>query len=146
MKRQPHYRAIIMVAIFFLTAFAKDLKAQHSITFFANISDTAPSEWLGHVWVGFCDGQTKRILGFYPEGLVEDSNRLFDVKYTFKVTEAQYQKALKAIAEFDSATYLIGKKDCRRFAQTVADYMGLKVPSIGLKSPAEWLGALVDNN
>ncbi len=122
------------------------LMAQKNITFYANISEATTEGWAGHVWAGFSNGISEEVYGFYPDGIRNDSGRHGEVNYTFPVSEEGFAKALKVVEEFRNARYFIGFKDCRSFAQSVASAAGLNTPSLGIKSPAEWLGALLDLN
>ena len=146
--------------IFFLVLVAAtlnsivDTHAQKSatITFYANISTL--EDWTGHVWVEVKNEEHTFNYGFYPDdddptklqGLVSDKYRKADVSYSFQITEQQFNRTIEVIKEYLHADYTFGLNDCRRFAQRMAQVAGLNTPSVGMKSPAEWLADLVDAN
>lgn len=132
--------------IFILAIGSTTLRAQKTITFYANISEANPQDLAGHVWVSFNDGGSTEVIGFYPGGIRDDSSRNSDVDYTFPVLDEAYSKAHEQIEEYQDKRYILGFQDCRSFAASVARAAGLKVPAIGVKSPAEWMGALVEMN
>ncbi len=124
-------------------------KKQKKVTFYARISDF--NDWSGHVWVGFDDGSREMAYGFYNgkhmvNGKIKnEAGKKWDINYSFPVRDDQYYDGLQALIEY-RRLYLLGKKDCRDLARKVAIAIGLKTPSFGLKSPAEWMADLVDMN
>lgn len=135
------------LVFFLLTILATALTAQKSIIFYANISKASHEDWTGHVWAGFSDGRSsEKMYGFYPDGIRDDARRSRDVSYRFFISDEGFASALKTVQEFQNTRYIIGFKDCRMFAESVARAAGLKTPSVGIKSPAEWLAELVALN
>ncbi|MBL7825178.1 MAG: hypothetical protein JNJ57_01015 [Saprospiraceae bacterium] len=125
----------------------KPAPPEYTVTFYANISDTnGEFGWVGHVWVSFNSPQIQTVVGFYPSGLSDDSWRPYDVSYPFSVSAEQFQSGLAVIDAYRNKHYLLGFSDCRGFTANVAQAIGLTPPSTGIKSPAEWLGALVQIN
>jgi len=116
------------------------------VTFYANISELGLSDWYGHAWVGFGSGRDEERYGFYPEGLQNEGGRSADISYFFQVSSAAYENGLNVIEEYQNQNYVFGVRDCRKFVQSVARAIGLRVPSVGIKSPAEWMADLVDMN
>lgn len=146
-KRQKSIIGKICLCLLFICTLSTSLLAQEkSITFYAAISEASLTDWTGHVWIGLKDGNSNQVLGFYPGGLKDDSNIQEDVSYTFNISDSDFEEAQEVVDEFRKAKYLLGIKDCRRFAQSVALAAGLNVPSVGMKSPAEWMGSLVEKN
>ncbi|MCG8330172.1 MAG: hypothetical protein MI974_20910 [Chitinophagales bacterium] len=122
-------------------------KAQnHTITFYANTSQASLKHWAGHVWVSLSNGSQATKIGFYPEGLENESKRKADLNYTFSISKSAYNNALGVIKHYNDYPYILGLHDCRSFASDMAEAVGLDVPSQGLKSPAEWLADLVEEN
>ncbi len=138
-----------LIRFFFLLLLpllAASLSAQsYQVTFYANHpfdGNTSP----GHIWVKLSDGSSSQTWGFHPNGLRNEANRRSDVDYTFSTDKAGYDEALRVVARFDGRDYDFGSEDCRFFASSIASAIGLRTPSLGTKSPGEWLGDLVTMN
>ncbi|MCG8331947.1 MAG: hypothetical protein MI974_29945 [Chitinophagales bacterium] len=116
------------------------------ITFYAshpNITLTSSSP--GHIWVGFSYSGENIKKGFYWNGL-KDEIRKAEISYTYKVTLSQYKAAKRVIEKYKNMNYSLGSYDCRSFAESVAESIGLYTPDWGIISPGEWLGLLVQAN
>jgi hypothetical protein len=100
----------------------------------------------GHIWVKLSDGNSSQTWGFYPDSLKNDTNRRSDVDYKFSTDKAGYERALQVVSQFQGRDYDFGTEDCRFFASNIARAIGLRTPSLGTKSPGEWLGDLVEMN
>lgn len=118
-----------------------------TLTFHANISGGySETSWVGHIWIEYGTQKGTAKYGFYPTGLEGEGNRRPDVSYTFHIDQRSLTRVNDVIIEYSQKWYVIGVRDCRSFAYHVASSAGLNVPSIGTKSPAQWLGELVDLN
>ncbi len=140
-------KKLAIVMLFLISGiFSQEAKAQ-TVTFYANISgDYSEISWIGHVWVEFAEGNNKQAYGFYPEGVLNDGPRPYDISYGWKVSPTAYREGLKVIQQYQNKGYILGVRDCRSFARAVARAVGLRTPNQGVKSPAEWLADLVDLN
>ena len=135
-----------LMVVVLLPLMAMSLSAQtYTVTFLASHpmeSGKSP----GHIWVKLSDGSASQTWGFYPEGLLNDAKSRSNVDYTFSTDKSNYERALKVVQQFKGRDYDFGTEDCRFFASRIADAIGLRTPSLGTKSPGEWLGDLVQMN
>lgn len=109
---------------------------------YAKFSDSSP----GHIWVGLSHGSETIKTGFYRSELRDERNRKADLSYSYDVTPAQYRAAKQVISRFDDSNYKLGSRDCRAFAEAIAEAIDLKPPAWSMASPGEWLGQLVEGN
>lgn len=137
-------RLIFLLAL--LPLLAVSLSAQkYTVTFLAS-HPMEGGKSPGHVWVKLSDGNSSLTRGFYRDGLLNDANRSSNVDYTFSTDKAGYERALQVVRQFEGRDYDFGTEDCRFFASNIAQAIGLRTPSLGAKSPGEWLGDLVGMN
>lgn len=138
-------RALITICLIMTMAFSTAVAQK--VTFYAShpyvkLGDHSP----GHVWVKLSYGGESTTKGFYGDGLRCDKDRQADISYSYDVSPAQYNAAKQVFARFDDSNYSLGSRDCRAFAEAIAEAIDLRSPAWSTASPAEWLGQLVEGN